>query len=188
MADKAKKPLITKEQLITDGINAGMVTGGVMLGNMMTKLIPVQNKLVSALIPTGGGVGLLLINNPKISRFSKPLGYGLLAYGVLAMARAALVGDSVTTEGQNGIAGIGNSETVQKVVNLLIPNLGDAEPMNRSSYSDQVFDLDEPREIEDQDAEVLEGADELDALNGAGDEAFESLAGDYDLYANDLYM
>jgi hypothetical protein len=169
---KEKKALITKEQLGIDAINIGMTAVGMVVGNVLTNL-PIENKLAKSGIVTAAGVGALLINSPKAVKFTKPFAYGLVTFGVVSLIRAALVGDSVTTPGQAGIAGIGNSEKVQKVVNLLLPNLGNSNPVSVSNFGDHVFDIEE-RMIEDQEAEVMNGFDDL-TVDGPGN-AFDNLA------------
>lgn len=173
MKNEAKKALITKEQLGIDAINTGMIAGGMVVGNVLTNLIPIENKLAKSGIVTAAGVGALLINSPKLVKFTKPFAYGLITFGAISLIRAALVGDSVTAEGQAGIAGIGNSEKVQKVVNLLLPNLGNSNPVSVSNFGDHVYDIEE-RMVEDQEAREVSGFDDLAVGNAGG--SFDSLA------------
>lgn len=174
---KEKKALIDTKQLGIDAISAGMVASGLMLGNVVNNLIPIENKLVKSavILGVGGGSLLIPISNETAKKFLKPVMYGVAAYGLISLLRAAFVGDSVTSEGQAGIAGIGNNETVQKVVNMLLPNLGDSG-VTVSSYGDHVFDIpDTTREIEDQEAIVMSGIDDL-AGGGISGDAIDALA------------
>jgi hypothetical protein len=184
---KPMKALIDTEQLKTDALRTLEFTGGLMIGHVGNTFLPIENKLLKSGVVTIVGVGscFIPIKDENIRNHVKPVMYGVAAYGVISLLRAALIGDSVTTEGQAGIAGIGNSPMTQKIVNMFLPNLGDVSAVSRRNFSDEVFDIPEAGyQVEDQDAHVIDGTEDFSDLAG-GREDFSALAGG--LYEDGFY-
>ena len=175
--EKKQKPaLIDKKQLGIDAVSATMVMGGLMLGNVLNKVIPLENTLIKSGAFAAAGVGAMFIpiKNETAKKFVKPMIYGFAAYSVISLIRAAFVGDSVTAPGTAGIGNIGATEGVQKIVNLLFPTLGDAGQVSVSNFGDHVYDI-EQNMVEDQETQYVNGFEDM-AIGTANGNAFDALA------------
>jgi hypothetical protein len=151
---KKGKMKIDTAQLKKDGVDLAATVGGVMLGNVANKLIPIENQLVKNAIPLAVGAGGMLAGNAMKNGMVKNLGIGMAAYGLLATVRTLTTGSNMPGPGVEGIAGIGDNPMVRKVVDLLIPNLGE---VTEQSFSYSQAPYEGHYEVEDANAEVLSG-------------------------------
>jgi hypothetical protein len=113
---------VDSAQLKKDGISALLVTGGFMGANAVTKLVPIENPMIKSSIPLALGAAGIAFGGKN--NYIKDAGKGMLAFGVLSIVRTAVMGDPTTST--EGIAGLGENATVQKIAGLLLPNLGNA--------------------------------------------------------------
>jgi hypothetical protein len=176
---KTKKGIDTKV-LVADSISAGEVVVGMMGANALNQLLPIENKFIKSAIPLGvGAAGLILMQK---NTHVKHISMGMVAFGAIALMRTALLGtDGV---GNVGIGNVGNNETVSKIANMLLPNLGNAEQV---VYRAPEMATDQPDFAE---AEVVEddmSIRGIENLRGNDGSLFPELRGAYNLYEQDEY-
>lgn len=100
----------------------GLVTAGFMGANAITKVAPIQNDKIKAVLPLALGIGTALASkNANL----KVVGAGVASYGLLKTVRTLLMGSDPM--GTNGIQGITDNPAVKKMLDMLIPNLGNAD-------------------------------------------------------------
>lgn len=185
---------INTANLKTDGINALAVTGGMMGANAVSKLVPLENAVIRNAIPLAAGVAATLFTQ---NQAVKSVAYGAIAYGTLALVRSFVTSPEMPggEEGSAGIGGIGENETVRKIVDMFIPNLGDTEGeiVAQSFNDDYEFAYEQPMVEDHGYAQSVNGNEYIptgsafDNLNGDGD-VFDTLAGDlYDMDNDDPY-
>ncbi|MFT5821228.1 MAG: hypothetical protein ACI8ZM_002477 [Crocinitomix sp.] len=180
MADTGKKKKIDMKALKADGIDTALMMGGFMAAHA-AQMIPIENQLVRNVIPLGVGAGLLIGGQmiPKGGNLLRSAGKGMVVYGAMAAIRTLLTSDAMpggNEEGQTeGVMGIGENETMRKVVDALFPNfnggvngLGMVELDYNDAYNPD-FEAHMVEDIDMTDVTDLSGFDDLNdpfALNG----------------------
>lgn len=170
------------------GMTAGMVATGLIGAHAITSFVPVQNEKIKALIPFAAGATAALASKNKNVQI---IGAGAMAYGTIKLLRALLMGNDPS--GTNGIQGIADNPSVRKVLDMLLPNLGNTDQytMNLPYEADNYFEpaiVDVPfEEVEDvaefeQMTGVTNGFDQESLLGFPEDNL---LGADYD---NELYL
>lgn len=158
----------------TQMTEVGLVTAGFMGANAVTKIAPIKNDKIKAVLPLAIGVATVLATKNKTLQ---SIGIGTASYGVLKTVRTLLAGSDPTA-----VSGIADNPAVKKIVDMLIPNLGDAGIGYGGSHANYF----EPAIVDVPFEEV----------NGVGSIAEEALLGfeessllgyDYD-YENEMYL
>lgn len=153
----------------------GLVTAGFMGANAISKIAPIKNEKIKALIPILLGVGTAMVSkNANL----KIVGTGVASYGLLKAVREIVVSSDPTT-----VSGIADNPMVKKMLDMLVPNLGDTGMGMTIDYTTQY----EPA-IVDVPFEDVSGIGMIEegSLLGSIDE--ESLLG-FDLdYQNEMYL
>ena len=94
----------------------GLVTAGFMGANAISKIAPIKNEKIKALIPILLGVGTAMASkNANL----KIVGAGAASYGLLKAVREIVMGSDPTT-----VSGIADNPMVKKMLDMLVPNLG----------------------------------------------------------------
>lgn len=174
----------------TQAVQVGLVTAGFMGANLVTKVAaPVKNDKVKSIIPLALGLATVLATDNKNIQI---VGAGAASFGLLKTLRSLLMGSDPT--GTGGIEGIADNPAVQKVLNMLIPNLGevgnsiDFSPSYYPTTTEEYFEpaiVDVPFEEVNGVGTPLRGEIEENTLLGVEEESL--LGFDYD-YENEMYL
>lgn len=162
----------------TEGMQVLLVSAGFMGANLVSKVAPIKNDKVKAIIPLALGLTTALVSKNKNL---KVVGASVASFGLLKTVRTLLMGSDPM--GTNGIEGIADNPAVKKMLNMLIPNLGELDDEYEGGYQNYF----EPA-IVDVPFEEINGVGSLEENSLLGSVSEESLLGfDYD-YENEMYL
>ena len=174
------------ENIKTEAIDIGLVTAGFMGANLVSKVVPIKNEKIKSLIPVLIGAGLTFATKNQNLKLA---GKAIASYGLLKTLRTLLMGSDPM--GTDGIEGIKDNPAVKKMLDMLIPNLGEVGEIDYANedytnYFEPAI-IDVPfEEVEEMDGVSGMGSLEENSLLGSIEQ--ESLVGfDYD-YENEMYL
>lgn len=143
------------KQLKDTAINTALpVIGGLMVSNAIDKVAPIKNEKIKGAIPIG--LGLLAITFGGKQEMVKNAGVGMVSFGTIKTLRTLLAGSE-----NGGVGGITDNPTVQKMVDYLLPNLGNANDYPIVYHNPSIQEEGQQFRMEpitmDVDHEVLDG-------------------------------
>jgi hypothetical protein len=165
----------------TQATQVGLVTAGFMGANLVSKVAPIKNDKIKSIIPLALGLAAAMTSKNKNIQV---VGAGAASFGLLKTVRTLLMGSDPI--GTNGVEGIADNPAVKKVLNMLIPNLGEIEDFE---YATGAYDTNyfEPA-IVDVPFEEINGVEGMEENSLLGSIEQDSLVGfDYD-YENEMYL
>lgn len=154
----------------------GLVTVGFMGANAISKVAPIKNEKIKALIPLLLGVGTAMASKNANLQI---VGAGAASYGLLKAIREVVMGSDPTA-----VSGIADNPMVKKMLDMLVPNLGDTASIGMvMDYPTQY----EPA-IVDVPFEEVNGVGMIEENSLLGSVEEENLLG-FDLdYQNEMYL